>query len=88
MRERVKISEFNERKFFFSNEIFFFFLQFERQVINTCTRINATENIRGINYKFNKNGFDMNNMSRKMYPTTGTSLKPHYVRIFLSFLFF
>ncbi|CAO3666064.1 unnamed protein product [Rhizopus stolonifer] len=57
--------------------------RFERQVINTCTRINATENIRGINYKFNKNGFDMSNVSRKMYVTTGTSLKPHYIHCFI-----
>ncbi|KAI9254284.1 hypothetical protein BY458DRAFT_541866 [Sporodiniella umbellata] len=52
--------------------------KFEKSVTQICTRINATENIRGINYIFNKNGFNVLNSTRKLYFTTGTLLKPYY----------
>ncbi|KAI9472873.1 hypothetical protein BDB00DRAFT_861559 [Zychaea mexicana] len=33
--------------------------KFEQSVLDTCSTINATENIRGINYRFSKNGADI-----------------------------
>ncbi|KAI7871192.1 hypothetical protein BDF14DRAFT_1873551 [Spinellus fusiger] len=42
-------------------------LQFENTILEICSRINATENIRGINYRFSKNGSDL-------LSTTPTSL--------------
>ncbi|KAI9246947.1 hypothetical protein BDA99DRAFT_565365 [Phascolomyces articulosus] len=33
--------------------------KFEQSVLDTCGTINATENIRGINYRFSKNGMDI-----------------------------
>ncbi|CEI99499.1 hypothetical protein RMCBS344292_13588 [Rhizopus microsporus] len=52
--------------------------RFERSIIDVCNRINATENIRGINYRFNKNGSDLNDVTKQMYIHAGTGLKPHY----------
>ena len=34
-------------------------LKFQSRLIELCTRINATENIRGINYRLMKRGIDM-----------------------------
>ncbi|KAG1149079.1 hypothetical protein G6F37_002925 [Rhizopus arrhizus] len=51
---------------------------FEKSVINSCIRINATENIRGINYRFTKDGFDINDRTRMIYLTTGARSKPEY----------
>lgn len=56
-------------------------VQFERSIVDVCNRINATENIRGINYRFNKNGSDLNDVTKQMYIHAGTGLKPHYVSI-------
>jgi len=33
--------------------------KFEASVVDICERINATENIRGINYRFSRDGFDI-----------------------------
>ncbi|KAI8070131.1 hypothetical protein BDF21DRAFT_495755 [Thamnidium elegans] len=33
--------------------------KFERNILEICSRLNATENIRGINFRFNKNGVDV-----------------------------
>lgn len=34
-------------------------LQFEKNILEICCRLNATENIRGINFRFVKNGLDV-----------------------------
>ena len=33
--------------------------QFEKNILEICCRLNATENIRGINFRFVKNGLDV-----------------------------
>lgn len=33
--------------------------KFEENILEICSRLNATENIRGINFRFNKNGLDV-----------------------------
>ncbi|KAI8889114.1 hypothetical protein K501DRAFT_144659, partial [Backusella circina FSU 941] len=34
--------------------------KFEKNILNICSRVNATENIRGIHFRFFKNGEDVN----------------------------
>lgn len=34
-------------------------VKFETSILETCSRVNASENFRGINYKFSKNGYDL-----------------------------
>ncbi|KAI9010355.1 hypothetical protein CLU79DRAFT_774128 [Phycomyces nitens] len=49
-------------------------LQFEHTILEICSRINATDNIRGINYRFSKNGLDLVNPTR----TSFMCFKPVY----------
>ncbi|KAI9474235.1 MAG: hypothetical protein EXX96DRAFT_331384 [Benjaminiella poitrasii] len=40
--------------------------KFESNMTIICSRINATENIRGINYRFSKNGSDLNDITKQI----------------------
>ncbi|KAG0780165.1 hypothetical protein G6F22_010236 [Rhizopus arrhizus] len=43
-------------------------LKFEDKILEACTRLNATENIRGINFRFTKNGSDITRPFQSFYP--------------------
>ncbi|KAI8882318.1 hypothetical protein K501DRAFT_187079 [Backusella circina FSU 941] len=52
--------------------------RFEKTVVNICNRVNATENIRGINYRFSKNGSDLADVSKQIQISSNASFKAIY----------
>ncbi|KAI9363816.1 hypothetical protein BD770DRAFT_315001 [Pilaira anomala] len=52
--------------------------RFELSILSICNRINATENIRGINYRFSKNGSDLSDLSKQVHIISNSSLKTVY----------
>ncbi|KAG1470926.1 hypothetical protein G6F56_002408 [Rhizopus delemar] len=42
-------------------------IRFEDKIIETCTRLNATENIRGISFRLTKDGMDINRPASSCY---------------------
>ncbi|KAI7847275.1 hypothetical protein BDC45DRAFT_611135 [Circinella umbellata] len=51
--------------------------KFEQSVLNTCNTINTTENIRGINYRFSKNGNDIIATTKIWSSSTTTNNKTY-----------
>ncbi|KAK4514716.1 uncharacterized protein ATC70_002318 [Mucor velutinosus] len=52
--------------------------RFELGILCVCNRINATENIRGINYRFSKNGSDLNDIAKQIKVTDNANMKTVY----------
>ncbi|KAG2234202.1 hypothetical protein BDF21DRAFT_373834 [Thamnidium elegans] len=52
--------------------------RFELSILSICNRINATENIRGINYRFSKNGSDLSDLSKQVTMVSNSNLKTVY----------
>ncbi|KAI7900589.1 uncharacterized protein BX663DRAFT_516941 [Cokeromyces recurvatus] len=52
--------------------------KFESTIITLCNRINATENMRGINYRFSKNGSDLNDITKQVKIVSLLLRKPIY----------
>ncbi|CEP09220.1 hypothetical protein [Parasitella parasitica] len=52
--------------------------RFELGILNICNRVNATENIRGINYRFSKNGSDLNDITKQINVANNTNMKTIY----------
>ncbi|GAA5804361.1 hypothetical protein EDC94DRAFT_625258 [Helicostylum pulchrum] len=52
--------------------------RFELSILSICNRINATENIRGINYRFSKNGSDLSDLSKQVSIVSNSNLKTIY----------
>ncbi|KAL7315824.1 hypothetical protein PS15m_004995 [Mucor circinelloides] len=52
--------------------------RFELGILSVCNRINATENIRGINYRFSKNGSDLNDITKQIKVTNNANMKTVY----------
>ncbi len=65
---------------------YFIIIQFENSILGICNRINATENIRGINYRFSKNGSDLSDVHKQINISSNSHMKAVYVRSFISLL--
>ncbi|KAG2202558.1 hypothetical protein INT47_012552 [Mucor saturninus] len=52
--------------------------RFELAILSICNRINATENIRGINYRFSKNGSDLSDVYKQVNITSNSNLNSVY----------
>lgn len=52
--------------------------KFENTIVHICNRINATENIRGINYRFSKNGSDYSDINKQIAINSNAGIKPLY----------
>ncbi|CAO3654095.1 unnamed protein product [Mucor fragilis] len=52
--------------------------RFELGILSVCNRINATENIRGINYRFSKNGSDLSDITKQTKVMNNANMKTVY----------
>lgn len=66
-------------QWFYSYNLYKPIFKFELGILSICNRINATENIRGINYRFSKNGSDLSEFANQIKGSDNANMKTVYV---------